>query len=326
MPLDMLDSPRVTRVGETNVAWTELGSGPPLLCLHGLGDSHRTWRRILPLLAPHRRLILPDLPGHGLSGRPDAPYTLAWYSQTMHGFLDALGLESVSVLGHSYGGGVAQWMVLDARERIERLVLVAPGGLGRRVGIGMRLAAFPVLGPLITPLAMRVGTRVMMRVAAGELGSPEPEEIDRLAWMNSAPGSGRAFTRTVAGAVDLFGQYLHTWDRIHEVASLPPLMLHWGDRDRVIPVAHGFAARERLEGVELLVYPGVGHFPHLDQPELFASKARGFLEESRPARSVLRAVPTPLERRGALMRFLVRVGGALRRALRGAPPRAAPVW
>ncbi|MBE7482108.1 MAG: alpha/beta fold hydrolase [Polyangiaceae bacterium] len=319
MALEMLDTPRATRVGETTLAWTEAGSGPPLLLLHGLGDCHRTWRRVLPLLAPHHRVLLVDLPGHGLSGRPDAPYTLAWYAETLRGFLDALELERVQVVGHSFGGGVAQWMLLDDPQRIERLVLVAPGGLGREVGIGMRLASFPVLGPLITPVAMRLGTRVMMRVASSDLGNPEPNEIDRLTWMNSAPGSGRAFTRTVSGAIDLFGQYLHTWDRIHEVPALPPLMLHWGTHDRVIPIAHGLAARDRLAGAELLVYPGVGHFPHLDQPAVFSDAVRRFVDlRAVPARPVLRQVPATLERRGALVRFFVRVGGALRRALRQA--------
>jgi pimeloyl-ACP methyl ester carboxylesterase len=317
MPLEMLDTPRTTRIGDTTVAWTEVGAGPPLLLLHGLGDCHRTWRRALPELASHHRVILPDLPGHGLSGRPDAPYTLAWYADTLRGLMDALEVEHASVVGHSFGGGIAQWMLLEQPSRIERLVLVAPGGLGREVGIGMRLAAFPVLGPLIAPLAMRLGTRVMMRVASSELGTPEPEEIDRLAWMNSAPGTGRAFSRTVAGAVDLFGQYLHTWDRIHEVPRLPPLMLHWGTADRVIPVTHGFAARERLTGAELLIYPGVGHFPHLDQPIEFSRAVRRFLDPgAEPPRPVLRQVPAALDRRGLLVRLFARIGGSFRRALR----------
>ena len=58
MALQMLDSPRSTRIGDTTLAWTEVGTGPPLVLLHGLGDCHRTWRRVLPLLAPHHRLPL----------------------------------------------------------------------------------------------------------------------------------------------------------------------------------------------------------------------------------------------------------------------------
>ncbi|MBK7579950.1 MAG: alpha/beta fold hydrolase [Myxococcales bacterium] len=316
-PTGMLGVARTTNVGGTSIAWGELGSGPPLLMLHGLGDSHRTWRRVVPLLAARHRVLMPDLPGHGLSGRPDAPYTLAWYARTLDGFLDSLGVERVRVVGHSFGGGIAQWLLLENSPRIERLVLVASGGLGREVGVGMRLAAFPVLGPLIAPVAMNLGTRAMMNFAAGEMGNPEPEEIDRLAWMNSAPGSARAFTRTVSGCVDVFGQYLATWDRIHEVPRLPPLALHWGTHDPIIPLHHGIRARQCLEGAELLTYPGVGHFPHLDRATAFAAEVGRFFDErTEPPRPVLLQVPASLERRGAVVRFLVRVGGALRRALR----------
>lgn len=317
MALEMLDFPRTTRVGDAIVAWTEVGSGPPLLMLHGLGDCHRTWRRVLPSLAAQHRVILPDLPGHGLSGRPDAPYTLPWFADTMRGLLDALELEKVAIVGHSFGGGVAQWMVLDDARRIDRMVLVAPGGLGREVGLGMRLATVPFVGSELVQAGMGLGTRIMMRVASGELGRPEPGEIERLAWMNSAPGTGRAFLRTASSVVDLFGQYLQTWDRIHEVERLPPLTLHWGTRDPVIPIAHGLAARERLSGAELWTYPGVGHFPHLDRPEVFSERVLGFVAATEPNRPILRQVPASYpERRGALVRLFVRLGGALRRALR----------
>ncbi|MFO0565244.1 MAG: alpha/beta fold hydrolase [Polyangiaceae bacterium] len=312
------DSLRVTRLGDTDIAWAESGSGSPLLLLHGLGDCHRTWRRVVPALAEHHRVITPDLPGHGLSGRPDAPYTLEWYASTLRAFLDALELERVDLAGHSYGGGVAQWMLLERPERYRRLVLVAPGGLGREVGIGMRLAAFPVLGPLLAPAAMRVGTRVMMRIAAGELGNPEPEEIDRLAWMNSMPGSGRAFTRTVCGCVDLLGQHQRTWDRIHLVPELPPVTLHWGTKDRIVPYTHALRARERLVGAELSSYAGSGHFPHLDHPQRFAGEVARFLDDENPTpRPVLCQVPRSFELGGAVVHLLRRIGRAVGRVVRG---------
>src|SRR5258708_26259998 len=123
----MLGPPRRPAALATTLAWPELGAGPPLVLLHGLGDSHRTWRRVASRLAERFRVLLPDLPGHGLSDRPDAPYTLDWYAETMLAWLDAIGVPTTSVVGHSYGGGVAQWMVLAQRDRIERLALVAPG-------------------------------------------------------------------------------------------------------------------------------------------------------------------------------------------------------
>src|SRR6185437_16400164 len=129
----MLGHPRTAVVDGISLAWTEVGRGDPLVLLHGIGDSHRTWRRVAPRLAEHYRVLLLDLPGHGLSARPDAPYTLDWYADMVHGWLDAVGVDRTPIVGHSFGGGVAQWMVLSRRARIDRLALVAPGGLGRSV-------------------------------------------------------------------------------------------------------------------------------------------------------------------------------------------------
>lgn len=84
--------------------WAELGEGRPLVLLHVLADSHLSWSRVAPALAPHRRVLMPDLAGHGLSSRPDASYALKWHAQLITGWLDALALVDADVVGHSYGG------------------------------------------------------------------------------------------------------------------------------------------------------------------------------------------------------------------------------
>jgi pimeloyl-ACP methyl ester carboxylesterase len=328
--MEMIGTPHVTKANDTTIAWSEMGSGPPLILFHGMGDSHRTWRRLAPELARGYRVIMPDLPGHGLSGRPDAPYTLDWYAETMGAWMDAIGVDRAHVVGHSYGGGVAQWMLLQHRQRFDRLALIASGGLGSEVGVGLRLAAFPVLGPALTPPLMRAGTRVIMHVASGTFLHPDPEELDRLIWMNGAPRSGRAFQRTVAGCIDLFGQYVQTWHHIDEVESLPPIALYWGDRDRIIPIKHGYRAQTRMTGAPLTVYPRCGHFPHVEEPERVARDLTHFFEDQR-SKSPSIVVPKDLARRGAgapaaLRRALKRIGDALRRALRseGAGARIVP--
>lgn len=333
--MDMIGKPRVTSIDGTTIAWGELGHGPPLVLLHGLGDSHRTWRRAAPRLAERYRVLMPDLPGHGLSGRPDAPYTLDWYARVLAGWIGTLELGRVHLAGHSFGGGVAQWMLLDeaASEgravEVDRLALVAAGGLGREVGFGLRLAAFPLLGPYLAPALMRIGTRVMMRVASSHFAHPEPEEIDRLAWMNDAPHSGRAFQRTVSGCIDLFGQYRQTWERIHEVTALPPLALYWGERDRILPVKHAFAARERVEGASLVTYADCGHFPHLDATDRFVLDLASFLGDAERPRARLVVSVSPAPRRGtfasAAGAFFRRTFAALRRSMRElTAPRSGP--
>ena len=284
----MLGPPRRTLVLGSTLAWTELGSGPPLVLLHGLGDSHRIWRRVAPRLAEHFRVLLLDLPGHGLSDRPDAPYTLDWYATMVLAWLDAIGVGTTALVGHSYGGGVAQWIVLAQRSRVDRLALVAPGGLGRTVNFGLRVALFPVLGRLLTQPLMRVGTHAMMRVGIGGPVRIEPEEIALSASRNATPGTGRAFHRTVAGCMDLSGQRVQAWERIHEVDSLPPLALFWGERDRILPIGHAYAAQKRIGGARLYTYPHTGHFVPLEAGEPFIDDLLGFLvsTDAEPARII----------------------------------------
>src|SRR5687768_2691179 len=102
---------RWTKQGDTELHWVERGRGRPLVLLHGLADSHRTW---LPFARafPDRRVLMLDLPGHGLSGRPDAPYTPEWYAEVLGAWWDELGLEDVDLVGHSYGGALAQTLML----------------------------------------------------------------------------------------------------------------------------------------------------------------------------------------------------------------------
>jgi pimeloyl-ACP methyl ester carboxylesterase len=93
--------------------------------LHGLSDSYSSWMHLVPWLAQDRRVLVPDLPGHGLSARPDASYELKWYAHMMARWLESRGLESVDVVGHSFGGGVALMMLPECRRRIRRLILVS---------------------------------------------------------------------------------------------------------------------------------------------------------------------------------------------------------
>ena len=273
-----------TTVEGSSIAWGEMGSGCPLILLHGFQDSHRTWRRVAPLLAGHFRVLMPDLPGYGWSGRPDAPYTLSWYARVISSWMEAIGVPRAHVCGHSFGGGVAQWMVLEQRARIDRLALVSPGGLGREVWLGLRFSAFPLLGRRLTPLVMRFAMPALLRALPKTFGHMEPEEIELLVKMSSIPGTDRAFRRSLEGVINFFGQHVQTIQRAHEVASLPAIALFWGTKDAIIPVRHGRATIEHSTGITLTTYEGCGHYPHLDASPLFAHDLIEFLcDPDRPA-------------------------------------------
>lgn len=296
--------------------------GPPVLLLHGLCDSHLTWSRVAPALARRRRVVSIDLPGHGLSARPNASYDLAWNASVIGAAIDALDLGEVDLVGHSYGGGVAQWLLLTHRARVRRLALVAPGGLGRDVSAELRLASLGLLEHVGQPF-FGIGTRVGLALAGAHF---TPDETAEIGWMASRSGTARAVSRTIADVIDVRGQSRHFLDRAAEVDTLPPMMIAWGDRDRVLPFAQAHQAAGHLTGVPLVRYEDVGHFPHREAAPRFVRDLESFLdaealETPKLARAASVQVPVTLERPPS---FAARIWHAFVRGVKSALTPPAP--
>jgi pimeloyl-ACP methyl ester carboxylesterase len=278
------------RIGGARLHWAEVGDGsnqPPVLLLHGLNDCHLTWRRVAPALGRSRRVLMPDLPGHGFSDRPDASYELGWYAHLMARWIDAVGLEQVDVVGHSLGGGIAQVLLLESPARIRRLVLAASGGLGREIALLLRLAALPRVVEHLGQPFMGPCTWLALRAVRNAVPA---EHIAELSTINARKGSARAFARTVRDIIDWHGQRQTFFQRAHEITSLPPMAVFWGDRDTIIPAAHGRALVESVEGVRLTLFKDCGHYVHHEQPASFLRELRDFLDDP---------VVTPARLRGA---------------------------
>ena len=278
--------------------WLELGrasSHPPVVLLHGLSDAHFTWRRVAPELARDRLVFVPDLPGHGLSGRPDASYELAWYAKILGQWTASLGHEQVDIVGHSFGGGIAQMLLLDTRcrPRIRRIVLAATGGLGKDITFGLRLASLPTFVELFGQPFMALGTRLALAHWHGVLPLGHIAELSAI---NAQEGTARAFARTVHDIIDWRGQTRSFMAHAHEIAQLPPIAIVWGDLDSIIPIEHGRALARSLDGVLFHEVTGCGHYLHHDNPAAFLRALHDALDATlRPA--VIRARSTPLATR-----------------------------
>jgi pimeloyl-ACP methyl ester carboxylesterase len=280
---------RQVDLGEVTLHWTEEGQGPPVLLLHGLNDSHRTWREIWPRM-PDRRILMLDLPGHGLSSRPDAPYTLDWNATQVARWIEQLDLRDLDVVGHSYGGGVAQWLLLKSRPRIRRVALLSSGGLGREVYSWLRLASVPFL---IEAFGQRWMGPIAGFAMARATTSDARAEIALLTSYLRQPGSARAFSRTVRDVIRWRGQTRNILDRIAEIAELPPMRLFWGARDTILPISQGIATAALLENCELVRFEKCGHFVQWEEPEGFTSALRAFLDARiAPAVHLRSALPT----------------------------------
>src|ERR1700736_6472893 len=119
-------------------------SGPALLLIHGIGDNSTTWNTVQAKLAQRFTVIAPDLLGHGQSDKPRADYSLAAFANGMRDLLAVLGIDRVTVVGHSLGGGIAMQFAYQYPHLVERIVLAGSGGVTSDVSLALRLAAMPM--------------------------------------------------------------------------------------------------------------------------------------------------------------------------------------
>lgn len=286
---------RSLRIDGARLHWCEIpgpsdSTAAPLLLLHGLHDSHLSWQHVAPMFGTTRRVLMPDLLGCGLSDRPDATYELSWHARVIADWLEAIGVTEVDVVGHSFGGGVGQTLLLEQRVRVRRLALLASGGLGRDVGVWLRLATLPFIESFGQPF-MRHGTRYFLRSLNPSLRA---EDLERMSAMNARKGSARAFARTVRDVIDLRGQRRTFFQRAHEVTQLPPVMICWGDRDGVIPIEHGIAFSRAVDCVTFHRIEGAGHWLHHEKPEQVVAALRAFIDDPQVECIRLRPLPKPL--------------------------------
>src|ERR1700756_882181 len=133
-------------------AFRVAGSGPALLLIHGVGCDSKSWEPVLAKLAQRFTVIAPDLLGHGESDKPRADYSLAAFANGMRDLLAALGIDRVTVVGHSYGGGGAVPIAFQYPQLVERIVLVSTGGVAKDVSIALRVAALPMASDALAML------------------------------------------------------------------------------------------------------------------------------------------------------------------------------
>lgn len=249
------------------VAYRDEGSGPVLLLIHGMAGSSRTWDAVLPELAKKYRVIAPDLPGHGLSAKPRGDYSLGAFAAFLRDLLRELEVETATIVGQSLGGGVAMQFTYQHPEYCERLILIGSGGLGPDVNWTLRLLSAPgaeLVLPIIAPRpVLDVGNKIRSWLSSAGVHSPRADETWRSYSSLADRETRQAFLRTLRSVVDYRGQAVSALNRLYLNSEMPTLLI-WGDHDKIIPVAHGYAAHEAIPGSRLEVLEGIGHYPHAE--------------------------------------------------------------
>ena len=264
-----------------DLAFIDRGAGPTVLFIHGLLGSNRNWAHLVDGIEASHRVVIPDLFGHGASAKPMGDYSLGAHAATLRDLLDQLDIDRVTLVGHSLGGGIAMQFCYLFPERVDRLVLVSSGGLGRQLSPLLRAATIPgaewVL-PVIASPWVRGRLETAGRVV-GALGWRAGADV-REAWRGftslSDAESRRAFLATTRAVVDPGGQTVTAHDHLPMALDIPTLVV-WGTNDRMIPAWHATSAQQAIAGSRVELFEGAGHFPHLEEPERFAAVLQDFI-------------------------------------------------
>ncbi|MFC7137082.1 alpha/beta fold hydrolase [Halobaculum litoreum] len=256
--------------------------GVPVVLLHGggLDEAALSWRETFPALADVRPVYALDWPGYGGSDRPDAPYSIPYYRDTLAGFLDAVGLDRVALVGVSMGGGAALGYTLDAPDRVDRLVLVDSYGLGGRIPGGPLGYLFTRL-PFVTDLAWAAlrRSRLLLWVALrGIVGSGDavtPALLDDAVRAVRRGDAGRSFTAFQRSEVGPTGLRTNYVDRLPDL-TVPTLVVH-GEADPLVPVAWAVRAGTLIPDATTRVLPDCGHWPPRECPDRFLELVEEFL-------------------------------------------------
>jgi len=256
----------------------ETGEGPPMLLIHGLGESTFTWRKIAPALSATHRVIVLDLKGFGRSDKPlDQAYSADHQAALVAAFMEKRGLKDVVVVGHSFGGTVALRTALipSVREagRIRRLVIISAPALPGSVASHLRVVDIPAVPEaLAAALPPEMMARLLLREARGGVSNIPDEDIKGYAAPYYEMAAKHAFLVTARSIVAETGEEISARYR---TISQPTLVI-WCRKDQVVPLRAGKRLRRTLPNARIAVLESCHHLPQDERPAALVELIRGF--------------------------------------------------
>ena len=242
----------------------ELGSGPPLLLVHGLLVTGEMFEPVLEPFARRHRVIVPDLRGHGGSRALPPPYTVAELARDLARLLEHLGIASAAVLGYSQGGAVAQQFVLDHPERCRRLVLACT------YAFNMASRREKIEGRLVPALLALLGTERFAKVVLGkglkEVSAPRRDALIAIMAQQDRSLMSRAWREAMA------------FDSRPRLPSIRcPALIIAGAQDTAVPQHHADMLVAGIAGAQLSVVEGASHTLIWTHPEQLVQLSESFL-------------------------------------------------
>jgi 3-oxoadipate enol-lactonase len=242
------------------------GAGPPLLLIHGLMVSGAMYQPVLPALATHYRVIVPDLRGHGRSGPLPGPYSVEQLARDLAQLLDDLHVDTTHVLGYSQGGAVAQQFAHDYPTRVRGLVL------GCTYAYNM-LSRRERLEGMLAPWFVRIlGMRRLARLLFSGVGGGQRLPPETAHWLEGILAANDK-TRMVAAVETMKAFDSRPW--LDQIAC--PTLVIAGAEDTAVPFAHAHMLAQGIPGAQLRVVDSAGHTLIWTHMDIFVQAVEAFL-------------------------------------------------
>ena len=255
----------------TQMAWSESGdpTGLPVLCLHGYGDSLRSFETMVPFLPRGLRVLSVSHRGHGDSPRPprDEDYTVAAFAEDALAFLDAMGIARAVIVGHSMGSFVAQRIAIDAPHRVIGLVLI-----GSFVTLNGHAGVEEMYRDVVRHMQDPVDAEFIREFQTGTIAMPVDPAYVEVIVAESLKLPACVWRGAMAG---MMGQ-----DHTQALAAMTlPTLIIWGDKDALFGPEDEAALRAAIPHARFVTYEGVGHGVQWEAPERTARDAGAFALE-----------------------------------------------
>ena len=269
MEIDWREHLHSAEIDGSTVNYVELGEGPPIVFVHGLGGCWQNWLENLPYFAQHHRVIAVDLPGFGRSELPRGEISIPNYGRFIDSLLRRLGVERATLVGNSMGGFVSTEVAISFPTWVEKLVLVSAAGaheLPGKVNSRQALRAASISQPLTDAVIKRAeflarrprGRRLMLGMVCRY-----PERLSAAMTMEMIAGAGKP----------AFDDALHSIfsydfrDRLGEVSA--PALIIWGRNDMVVPVRCADIYERALPDSRKLIMESTGHVAMIERAHTF---------------------------------------------------------
>ena len=276
---------KTVTVHDQRIAYLDVGNGPPVILIHGFGGSMWQWEHQQQALARDFRVLTLDMPGSGLSDKPDIEYRPDQLLDFFVGFMDAVQIPRATLVGNSMGAGLAIGMALEHPMRVSKLVLI--GGLPQQILLKLTSPSIRrALESRAPSWVVSFGnwlfgglmTESVLRELVHDPALLTPAVIERSNRNRRRPGLIKPIM-AARHALPLWETGFAT--RLPSLSH--PTMIIWGEQDRVFPLSVGEDLHHTIPGSQLVKIPAAGHLPQWERPDLVNSVLIAYIQSPKDA-------------------------------------------